>query len=108
MFYELRIYHVKPGCLAQLVNRFERTNVPMFNRLGIEYIGFWTVLVGQSNHDFHYMLKWHSLDERGKKWSAFVADPEWIATRDATDIGSPLVQTVTNTLLMATSFSPLK
>jgi hypothetical protein len=47
--------------------------------------GFWTVAIGPSNQDLYYLLRWESLAEREKKWSAFAADPEWLEARARTE-----------------------
>ncbi len=33
--------------------------------------------IGESNLVLYYLLAWESLAEREKKWTAFMADPEW-------------------------------
>ena len=78
MLYELRIYHCMPGKLPAVVARFENATVALFEKHGIQQVGFWTVNIGESNADLYYILKWDSLDERQKKFAAFQADPDWI------------------------------
>ena len=81
MIHELRIYHCLPQRLPALLARFERDTLRIWQRHGIVQGGFWTVLVGESNHDLIYLLAWQAMAEREQKWSAFQADPEWIACR---------------------------
>ena len=54
------------------------------------------------------MLAWESLAEREKRWGAFIADPEWIATVEETEEDGQLVQDISNELLMPTAFSAIK
>jgi len=108
MLYELRIYHSMPGKLPALVSRFENATVGLFEKHGIQQVGFWTVVIGESNADLYYILKWESLDERQKKFAAFQADPDWIAARDKSEAGGPLIASISNTIMTPTRFSALK
>ena len=108
MLYELRIYHSMPGKLPAVVGRFENATVKLFEKHGIQHVGFWTVVIGDSNADLYYMLKWESLDERQKKFAAFQADPEWIAVRNKSEEGGPIIASFSNTILAPTNFSALK
>ena len=108
MLYELRIYHCLPGKLPAVVTRFETATVALFEKHGINQVGFWTVAIGESTADLYYILKWDSLDDREKKFSAFAADPAWIAARAKSEEGGPLVASITNSILTPTKFSELK
>ena len=108
MLYELRIYHCMPGKLPAVVARFENATVALFEKHGIQQVGFWTVNIGESNADLYYILKWDSLDERQKKFGAFAVDPDWIAARDKSEEGGPLIVSITNSILAPTKFSALK
>ncbi|MFZ0676745.1 NIPSNAP family protein [Candidatus Binatus sp.] len=108
MLYELRIYHCMPGKLAAVVTRFETATVKLFEKHGIQPVGFWTVAIGESNADLYYILKWDSLDERQKKFAAFQADPDWIAVRNKSEEAGPIIASFSNTILMPTNFSALK
>ncbi len=77
MIYEQRIYSCIPGRLPALLKRFETQTLPIWKKHGIRPVGFWTVLVGDGNHDLHYLLAWELLAEREKIWNAFQADPAW-------------------------------
>ncbi len=105
MIYELRVYHTMPGKLPALLNRFDTITLKIWERHGIQQAGFWTTLVGESNADLTYLLKWESLAEREKKWDDFQADPEWIAKRAETEEGRPDQHaSVENSFLVPTSF----
>jgi len=108
MIVELRIYHCAPGRLPALHDRFTNATLGFFKKHGIEQIGFWTTLAGPSNQSLTYLLKWESLAERERKWNAFQADPEWIATRAASEAEKIIVERVENQFLAPTSYSALK
>lgn len=108
MIYELRIYHCAPGRLPALHQRFETITLDFWKKYGIEQVGFWTTLIGESNQSLTYLLKWNSLAEREEKWNAFAADPDWIARRNATEAEKIIVERVENTILTPTAYSALQ
>jgi hypothetical protein len=105
MVHELRIYHCLPGRVGALQNRFRSKTLAIWKRHGIRQVGMWTVMVGESNHDFYYILAWDSLADRERKLKAFQADEEWIAVRSESERDGPIVASITNTLLEPTDYS---
>ena len=81
MIYELRVYHCVPGRLPDLMKRFDTITLKLWEKHAIHQAGFWTTLVGESNQDLTYFLKWELLAEREAKMAKFGADPEWLAAR---------------------------
>lgn len=108
MIYEMRVYHCIPGRLPALLKRFETITLGLWQKHGIRQAGFFTTVVGESNQQLVYFLSWESLAEREKKWNAFMADPEWIAARAATEKDGQIVERVINQLLAPTAFSSVK
>ncbi|MDE0991630.1 MAG: NIPSNAP family protein [Rhodospirillales bacterium] len=108
MIHELRVYHTASGKLPELLNRFETITLKIWERHGIRQAGFWTVAIGENNHDLIYLIEWESLAEREEKWNAFQVDPEWLEKRAVTEKNGPLVTTITNSILQPTSFSSIK
>ena len=108
MIYELRVYHCVPGRLPDLMKRFDTITLPLWEKHGIRQAGFWTTLVGESNQDLTYFLKWESLAEREQKFGKFGADPEWLAARAKTEENGPIVASITNSFLAPTPFSSVK
>jgi hypothetical protein len=108
VIHELRIYHCLPGRLPALLQRFEKDTLRLWDRHGIRQAGFWTVLVGPSNHDLYYLLAWESMAEREAKWTAFMADPEWIAARKRSEEDGLILASAENMILQPTAFSSVK
>ena len=108
MIYELRIYTATPGRLPDVVKRFETITLKIWEKHGIRQVGFWTVLIGPSNHALYYLLEWESLADREKKWNAFASDPEWLAARAKTEEHGPIVERIENYMLAPTSYSKIK
>jgi len=108
MIHELRVYRASPGRMPALLDRFVKDALPIWERYGIRQVGFWTTLVGDSNHDLTYLLAWESLAERVEKWDAFMRDPEWLKARAESEKNGPVVASISNQLLIPTAFSAAK
>ena len=108
MIYELRVYHCLPNRLPALLKRFENHTLRIWERHGIRQAGFWTTMIGESNHDLTYLLAWESLAEREQKWPAFMSDPEWIAARADSEKDGPILTSFSNSILQPTSFSSVR
>jgi hypothetical protein len=108
MIHELRIYHCLPNRMPALLKRFDTVTLKLWDRHGIRQAGFWTTLIGPSNHALYYMIAWESLAEREKKWGVFQTDQEWIAARAASEADGPILERVENYFLQPTSFSSVK
>ena len=108
MIHELRIYHCAPGRLPALNNRFETITLGFWKKYGIRPVGFWTTLIGESNHTLTYMLEWESLAERETKWNAFATDPEWLAKRAETEAEKIIVERIENCILTPTTYSLMR
>ena len=108
MIHELRIYHCAPGRLPDLNKRFETITLKIWERFGIRAVGFWTVVIGENNHDLYYLLEWKDLAERDSLWNAFIADPEWLKARAETEKDGPLITSLTNYILSPTAYSKMQ
>jgi len=108
MIHELRIYECVPGKLPALNNRFETITLKLWEKHDIRQAGFWTTLIGQNNQVLYYLLEWENLAERERKWTAFMADPEWLKARAETEKDGPIVAKVTNEILSPTPYSKVR
>jgi hypothetical protein len=108
VIYELRVYRVVPKRMPALLKRFEKAVLPLWEKHGIRQAGFWTTMIGESNHELIYLLAWESLAERERKWPGFVSDPEWLAARDESEKDGPIVASIANSILEPTAFSSVK
>jgi NIPSNAP len=108
VIYELRVYRCLPNRLPALLKRFETKTLKLWEKHGIRQAGFWTTLIGESNHELTYLVAWESLAEREQKWTAFLADPDWIAARAESEKDGPILANVSNAILQPTSFSSVR
>ena len=108
MIYEMRVYRCLPGRLPALLKRFETITLKLWEKHGIKQAGFFTTLIGESNQELTYFLAWESLAEREKKWTAFMADPDWISARAKSEEDGQIIQNIVSQLLVPTAFSAMK
>jgi len=108
MIYELRIYHCTPGKLPVVIDRFKDTSVPLWEKIGIQQVGFFTTLIGPSNQTLTYILEWESLAERERLWDIFVNHPDLAAKRSSYANDGVIVERVESSFLTPTSFSALR
>ena len=107
MVYEYRAYYIMPGRMPDIQTRFADVTRNLFKKHGIQVVGFWETLYGESN-ELTYILAFADAADRQKRWDAFQGDPEWQSARKASEMNGPLVQRVVNKLWKPTSFSPLQ
>jgi hypothetical protein len=109
MIYEMRVYSCVPGGMPALLQRFEETTLRIWERIGLRPAGFFTTLVGPSNHDLTYFLAWESLEERERLWNTFASDPEWVAARAAhQEVHGEVVANIASSFLTPTAFSTIR
>ena len=108
MIYEMRVYRTVPGRLPALLKRFENVTLKLWDKHGIKQAGFWTTLIGDSNHELTYLLAWELLADRERKWNAFMSDPAWVSARAESEKDGPILANASNQILQPTAFSAVK
>ncbi|NDR56697.1 MULTISPECIES: NIPSNAP family protein [Aliiruegeria] len=109
MIYEMRVYSCVPGGMPGLLKRFESSTLRIWERIGLRPVGFFTTLVGPSNHDLTYFLAWESLEERERLWETFASDPEWLGARAAhQEEHGEVVANIASSFLAPTAFSAMR
>ncbi len=108
MIYELRVYRCLPGRLPALLKRFEDVTLKLWEQHGIRQAGFFTTVIGESNNDLTCILKWESMADRERGWTAFQSDPDWIAARSKSEESGQIVGNIVSQFLTPTAFSALK
>ncbi len=102
---ELRTYEAVPGNLPALNDRFANHTTALFQKHGMEVVGYWTEVVGTSNQ-LVYMLGYDGLGDREKSWGAFQNDADWQKARAASEVNGPLVRRSHNRIIRRTAYSP--
>ena len=107
MLYELRVYDIPPLRMKDINDRFANHTTRIWKKLGIRPVAFWENVTGPNN-TLTYLLAWESLEERERKWDAFVSDPEWLKVMEETHKNGPIVLRNTNTIMRPTSYSSMQ
>ena len=55
-----------------------------------------------------YMLAWPDMATRDQQFAAFQSDPEWLASREASEQNGPLVARISSEILSPTDYSALR
>ena len=106
--FELRTYYAHEGKLEALLARFGDHTCRIFEKHGIENIGYW---VPEDNPDnaLIYIIAFPSRLDRESMWKAFINDPEWKAAAKASTANGRLVERIDSLFLKATDYSmPIK
>lgn len=108
MTYQLRSYTTAPEKLDVLVERFQRVNLPLFQKHGITLIGAWTPHESDEGDDrLVYLVGFPSMRAAELCWKNFATDPEWInAFEREKRIHNEVVTDVETVYLSPTDYSP--
>ncbi len=104
--YELRTYTTNEGKLDALNARFRDHTVRLFEKHGIESVGYWVPTDEErSKNTLIYVIKHKSRDAAKASWKAFLADPEWKKAAKESGVGA-LANPPVSVFAEATDFSP--
>jgi hypothetical protein len=107
--YEMRTYIAKEGKLENLLARFRDHTTKLFEKHGMENIGYWVpVDAPDSKNTLIYVISHKSRDAAKASWDAFRKDPTWIKAKDASEANGPIVDKVISVFMNPTDFSKLK
>ncbi len=107
MIYELRTYEAAPGKIGALQARFRDHTMGLFERHGLQVVGFWTYAHGGWSDQLVYMMKFDDMADRSAKWAAFGADEEWQRVLAESQREGPLTTRTRSDILAPTDYSPL-
>ena len=103
--YEMRTYHTLPGRLDALLARFRDHTTKLFEKHGIQNIGYW--VPKDKPNTLVYILAHKNVDSAKKSFDAFRKDPDWIKARDASEASGKIVEKVESVFLSPTDYSPI-
>lgn len=107
--FELRTYTAVEGKLDQVLARFRNHTARLFEKHGIENIGYWVPQdPPRSQNTLVYIVAHPSREAAAKAWAAFRADPDWQKARAASEVNGKIVQKVESVFLSPADFSKLK
>jgi hypothetical protein len=107
--FELRIYTTHPGRLEALHQRFREHTNRLFEKHGMELIGYWTPVEGpEVENTLIYMLAYPDRAARDKSWEGFLNDPEWKQAYEESHKDGPIVSKVESKFLAPTDYSAIQ
>jgi hypothetical protein len=106
--YELRTYVTNEGKLPDLLKRFRDHTCSLFEKHGMENIGYWVPVDAKdgAENTLIYVIAHQSRDAAKASWAAFQADPDWKAAAKASEAnGKILAQKPGSVFMDATDYS---
>jgi NIPSNAP len=79
----------------------------IWQKHGIDAIGFWTTFIGVSSDEFTYILQ-ESLADFEASWTALLSYPVWHKVRDESERDGAIIASISNQIPAPTAFSALK
>ena len=108
--FEIRTYTAGPGKLAALHSRFRDHTLRLFEKHGMQNIGYWVPAdPPNSENTLTYIIAHKDREAAKASWAAFGADPEWQKVRkESMADGVSLTTKVESVFLNPTDYSPMK
>lgn len=103
--FELRTYTTYDGKLVDLHKRFADHTMAIFEKHGMENIGYWTPM--DKENTLIYIIAHESREAAKENWNAFGADPEWQEAYQASREDGPIVEKVESVFMTSTPYSPM-
>lgn len=107
--FEMRKYYALPGRLDALNARFRNHTGALFQKHGMELVGFWEPTEGpEAGKVLIYILAYPSAAAKEAAWKGFVNDPQWKKARDDSERDGKIVEKIESTMLKGTDYSAIK
>ncbi len=103
--FELRVYHTFPGKLEALHDRFRDHTLALFEKHGLEHVGYW--VTDEEDSKLVYIVAFENKAAKDLAWANFIADPQWKEAYAKSIEGGRLVKKIDSTLLTTTDYSPV-
>ncbi|HMJ71163.1 MAG TPA: NIPSNAP family protein [Cyclobacteriaceae bacterium] len=104
-YFELRVYYAAPGKLDALITRFSDHTTRIFEKHGMQNIGYWVPVTNDKN-TLYYILAYPDKDSRKKSWEGFSADAEWKDAKGKSEVNGKLVDSVKSVFMYAADILP--
>jgi len=104
-YFELRIYYCNPGRLDALIQRFQNHTTKIFEKHGMENIGYWVPVTNDKNA-LYYILAFPSKEAREKSWAAFMADPQWKEVQTKSEEDGKIIESIVSVEMKASEIMP--
>ena len=107
--FEMRKYYTLPGRLEALSARFRNHTTKLFEKHGMENIGYWEITNGpEAGRVLVYILAYPSMEAKDAAWKGFRDDPDCKKAREESEKDGKIVEKIESTILKATNYSAIK
>jgi len=107
--FQLRTYHLLPGRLDAIQARFRDHTQALFEKQGLSNYPYWITVEKEGvQSKLVYLIGHQNKEEFNAAFGRFVADPEWIKVRDASEVSGKIVEKIDSHFYSALPFSPMK
>ena len=103
MLYELRVYHVNPGKMKAIQDRFKNHVIDLFMKHGMKVTLFWED-IDEANNRLYYVVEHANMEMRNLNYDRFRNDPEWIELKRISELDGPLVNKQESIFMKNVSF----
>jgi len=103
--FEMRVYYAAPGKLDALHARFRDHTCRLFEKHGMQNIGYWVPLENPDNK-LIYVLAYPNREAAKASWKNFMADADWQKAWKESEKEGKLVAKFESTFLAGTDYSP--
>ncbi|MDG1707586.1 MAG: NIPSNAP family protein [Emcibacteraceae bacterium] len=105
--FELRTYVTNDGKLDDLHARFNDHTIGLFEKHGMENIGYWEPV--DIPNTLIYIIKHDSVNAAKQSWSDFVNDPAWKTVAEESGRNGPILSKAPDSVYMtSTQYSKIK
>jgi len=107
--FEMRTYTASAGKLDAVQKRFKDYTIRIFEKHGMQSIGYWTPADPPgAGTTLVYIIAHASREQAVKNWAEFNADPEWVKVRAESNAQGNIVAKAESVFLNPVDFSPIK
>jgi hypothetical protein len=107
--FELRTYTANEGKFDGLQARFRNHTLRIFEKHGMQNVGYWTPADGPTaSNTLIYLLAYKDREAAKKAWESFRSDPDWKKVQGESEASGRLVGKVESVYLVPTDYSPMK
>ena len=108
-FFELRIYAAAPGKMEALHKRFRDHTLRLFEKHGIQNVGYWTAVDEKHQGRLYYVVAYPDRESREKMLVNGIAkDPEFRKAVAESETDGKLVESVEEVFMTPTDYSPIR
>ncbi len=104
-YYELRVYYCLPGRLDALLERFQNPTLALFEKHGMENVGYWVPTNNEKN-TLYYILAFPDRASRDASFKSFVADPAWKDVQAKSEESGKIVEKIVSVFMKGADVLP--